>query len=61
MKSKFLSQLFTDTPLTLVGLILFVFAFSALFLWVFARRGAKQHYDNLAQIALREEQAVIHE
>lgn len=50
MKSKFLAQLFTDTPMTVVGLILFFTAFMALFAWVYFRKGAKQHYELMARL-----------
>jgi cbb3-type cytochrome oxidase subunit 3 len=56
MKSTFLSQLFTDTPITVIGLILFLIAFVALFAWVYFRKGAKAHYVKMSLLALENDQ-----
>ncbi|MGE3684325.1 MAG: cbb3-type cytochrome c oxidase subunit 3 [Bdellovibrionales bacterium] len=52
MKSKFLTQLFTNVPLTVAGLILFFSAFLALIFWVYLRCGAKQQYEAIARLPL---------
>lgn len=55
MAGAYLRQLFTDTPMTLVGLLIFFTCFSALTLWVFARKGARREYEALGQIPLETE------
>lgn len=52
MKSAFLNQLFTDTPLTVAGLVIFFGMFLLLCAWVYLRKGAKKQYDAIAQLPL---------
>lgn|GEM_PF-5031249 len=53
MKGAYLSQLYTDTTWTVVGLVIFFSFFLASFFWVYFRKGAKRHYEALAQFPLR--------
>jgi len=52
MKSKFLTQLFTNAPLTVLGLLIFFSVFCGLIIWVYFRKGAKKQYDAMAQMPL---------
>lgn len=53
MRSTFLRDLYTNTPLTVAGLLIFFVVFMALFAWVYLRKGAKQQYEALGQLPLR--------
>ncbi len=55
MKSLFLTQLFTDTSITAIGLLIFFVWFLGLCAWVFLRKGAFREYEALAQFPLRED------
>lgn len=55
MKSTFLNQIFTDIPITVIGLLLFFMAFMGLLGWVFLRKGAKEKYKEISKLPLREE------
>lgn len=52
MTGKFLSQIFTHTPMTLVGLFLFLISFCGLVIWVYGRPGARKQYESMAQLPL---------
>ena len=49
-------KIFTDIPLTVIGLALFVTAFTLIFLRTFFRPQSKSFYQNIAEFALREDQ-----
>jgi len=49
-------QVYSATPLTVWGLVLFFVLFLALVAWVFLRKGAKQEYQEIAQLPLRAEE-----
>jgi cbb3-type cytochrome oxidase subunit 3 len=53
--STFLRQLYTDTPLTIAGLLIFFTLFLLVCAWVFLRTGAKQQYEAIARFPLRED------
>jgi hypothetical protein len=53
--SRYLNELFTDTPITMWGLVLFFALFVALFCWVYLRRGAYEFYESLALMPFQEE------
>lgn len=46
---------FTDIPLVLVGLMLFVFSFSGVTVWTFFRARSKEFYQKIAEMPLRED------
>lgn len=54
MMGKYLTQIFTNTPLTIAGLILFFISFVALLVWVYARPGADIQYQKMAMLAFDE-------
>ena len=54
MKGKFLTQLFTDTPMTVVALVIFFVAFLSLTAFVFLRRNSREHYDAISRLPLSE-------
>jgi cytochrome c oxidase cbb3-type subunit 4 len=48
-------KFFTDTPLTLFAMILFMMAFLGITVWTFFRSHSKEHYQKLAKQPLLEE------
>ncbi len=48
-------KVFTDIPLTVLGLALFVTAFALIFLRTFFRPNSKSFYQEIAEFALRED------
>jgi hypothetical protein len=59
MKAEFLSQLFTNTPLTVAGLLIFFIAFLVLFHRAYLRKEAKAEYEILAQLPLKEDEVAL--
>ena len=55
MKSTYLTALFTDTFVTVAGLVIFFGLFSFWFAWVYFRKDALKQYDKIAQMPLRED------
>lgn len=55
MKSAFLSQLFTDTPMTVVGLVLFFVAFNLLVARLFLSKTARRQCERMSMLPLNEE------
>jgi cbb3-type cytochrome oxidase subunit 3 len=53
--SGFLRQIYTDTMLTVAGLLIFFVIFLLVCAWVFLRAGAKQQYEAIARFPLRED------
>lgn len=53
MKSTYLSALFTDTFLTVAGLVIFFALFVLWFAWVYFRKDAIKTYEQMAQLPLR--------
>lgn len=52
--SRYLNELFTDTPITMWGLLIFFVLFLALFWWVYLRRGAYEFYEKLGHMPFHE-------
>ncbi len=52
--SRFLRQLYTDTDLTALGLIIFFSFFTITVIWVYLRKGAKAHYEAMGRLPLNE-------
>lgn len=52
--SRYLNQLFTDTPITMWGLVIFFVVFVALFCWVYLRKGAYEFYERLSKMPFQE-------
>jgi len=48
-------KFFTDVPLTVAGMILFITTFTVVSVWTLFRGGAKDHYQKLSQYPLRED------
>lgn len=53
MKSTFLQQIFTDTSLTAAGLLIFFGFFLTVCAWVYLRKGAKKHYEQMSLFPLK--------
>ena len=51
---RYLSALFPDTSITIVGLLIFFIAFTAVVFWVFARKQAKLDGEMMARLPLEE-------
>lgn len=47
--------LFTDIPMTVVGMILFMAVFTAVTVWTFFRFQSREFYQDVAEMPLREE------
>lgn len=45
---------FTDTPLTVIGLFIFITVFSGITMWTFMRRRSRQYYRKMSQMPLDE-------
>jgi cbb3-type cytochrome oxidase subunit 3 len=48
-------KFFTDTPITVAGLVLFVMAFALVIAQVYFRKNSKKYYQNLAEMPLKSE------
>jgi hypothetical protein len=49
-------KFFTDLPLTIMGLMIFLVAFMSITTWTLFRAQAKEFYQKVAEMPLREEQ-----
>lgn len=49
-------KFFTDIPITLIGMILFMIAFFGVTAWTFLRSQSKEFYQKVANLPLTEEQ-----
>lgn len=50
-------KFFTDIPITLVGMILFMLAFLGITTWTFLRSQSKEFYQRVGNLPLTEEQS----
>ena len=48
-------KFFTDVPLTIVGLALFVFSFVMVLAQIYLRRDSKEYYQKVAELPLQRE------
>lgn len=55
MKSAFLTQIFTDTPMMVVGLVIFFVAFNLLVARLFLSKSAKSQCERMSMLPLSEE------
>lgn len=50
--SGYLRQVYTDTGLTVAGLVIFFAFFVTVFVWVYFRTSAKPHYEAMGRLPL---------
>jgi cbb3-type cytochrome oxidase subunit 3 len=48
-------KVFTDTPLTVIGMILFLFAFAMVVMWTFRKNG-KKFYSKVEKLPLEDDE-----